>query len=254
MMSPEVLVNREFARRVWPAGGAVGRRLRTPADAVPPGRPVPPPSTVVGVVDDTRMPDVRGDVAALQVYSLLLPRLGNVPYVVRTAASGDVAAPIIKQAIASTDPRIYVRRVLSGDTYLRDGLAPTRFAMALLAAFAGVALVLAAVGLYGVVAYGVAQRTREIGVRVALGAEPRAVLARAVGDGLRLAAAGVTMGAVAAAVGSRVLESMLYAVRPADPPTLAAIALLVIVTTLLASYVPARRVLRVDPTESLRAD
>ena len=254
MMSPEVLVNREFARRLWPDGSAIGRRLRSPARDLPPGRSADPPSTVVGVVDDTRMPDVRGDVAALQVYSLLLPRLGNVPYVVRTTEPGDAAALRVKQAIASTDPRIYVRRVLSGDTYLREGLAPTRFAMALLTAFALIALVLAAVGLYGVIAYGVAQRTREIGVRVALGAEPGKVLALVMGGGLRLAVLGVVVGAGAAAAATRVLDRMLYAVSPADPLTFLGIAVLVACVALLASYVPARRALRIDPAETLRAE
>jgi hypothetical protein len=220
----------------------------------PPGRPAAPWSTVVGVVDDTRMPDVRGDVAALQLYSVIPPQLGDVPFVVRTVISGDVSAPAIKHAIASVDPGIFVRPMLSGDTYLRDGLAPTRFAMALLTAFAVVALVLAAVGLYGVIAYGVSQRTREIGVRIALGAEPRRVVMQVVGDGLRLAAGGLALGIAAAAAATRVLEGMLYGVSSADPLTFAAIALLVAAIAVVASYLPARRVLRVDPTEALRAD
>jgi putative ABC transport system permease protein len=252
-LSPEVLVNREFARRAWPGGSAIGARVRTPADARPDGH-AEPWSTVVGIVDDTRMPEVRGEVAAVQVYSLIPPRLGNVPFVVRTTTSGDVAAPMIKRAIASLDPGIYVRMVISGDTYLRNGLAPTRFAMALMTAFAVVALVLAAVGLYGVIAYGVSQRTREIGVRVALGAEPRAVAGLVIGGGLRLAAVGVVLGTVAAAASTRVLRSMLYAVSPADPATFAVIALVVAAIALLASYVPARRASRIDPTEALRAD
>jgi ABC-type antimicrobial peptide transport system permease subunit len=210
--------------------------------------------TVVGVVDDTRMPEVRGDVAAVQVYSLIPPLLGDVPFLVRTATSGDVAAPMVKHAIASVDPTLYVRSPLSGDTYLGDGLAPTRFAMALLTAFASVALVLAAVGLYAVIAYGVSQRTREIGVRVALGAEPRAIVAGVVGGGLRLAAGGVVVGAVVAAAATRVLGSMLYAVQPADPLTFGATALVVTAVALLASYVPARRALGIDPAEALRAD
>ncbi|MDQ3997962.1 MAG: FtsX-like permease family protein, partial [Gemmatimonadota bacterium] len=243
-LSPEVLINREFAHRVWPGGHAVGARVRQG----------PAWSTIVGVVDDARVPEVRGDVAALQVYSLLPPRLPAVPLLVRTAMSGDAAAPMIKRAITSVDPTIYVRPTLSGDTYLRDGLAPTRFAMALLTAFAVVALVLAAVGLYGVIAYGVSQRTREIGVRVALGADPRAVAGLVVGSGLRLAAGGVLLGAAAAAGSTRVLASMLYAVSPADPVTFAVIALVVAAIALLASYVPARRASRIDPTEALRAD
>jgi len=252
-LSPEVLVNREVARRLWLDGRAIGARVRVPPDARGGGR-VEPWSTVVGVVDDTRMPEIWGDVAALQVYSLIPPRLGEVPILVRTAVSGDAAAPMVKHAIASVHPALYVRPMLSGDTYLRNGLAPTRFAMALITAFAVLALVLAAVGLYGVVAYGVSQRTREIGVRVALGAEPKAVVRLVVGGGLRLAAAGVVIGAVLAAAATRVLESMLYGVSPTDPLTFGAVALLVTAIALVASYVPARRALRVDPAEALRAD
>lgn len=251
--SPEVVVNREFARRVWPNGNALGARVRE-LPSGPPGEPVPSWSTVVGVVDDTRMPEVRGDVAALQLYSLIPPRLGDVPFVVRTTMSGDVAAPRIKQAIASVNPAFFVRDPLSGDTYLRNGLAPTRFAMALITAFAVLALVLSAVGLYGVVAYGVSQRTREIGVRVALGAEPQRIVGMVLGGGFRLAVIGVMIGVAAALAVVRVIESMLYGVNAVDPLTFVAVALLVTLVALVASYVPTRRALRVDPAEALRAD
>jgi predicted permease len=252
VISPEVMVNRELARRVWPNGGAIGSRLREPATQ---WRPTPGPwSTIVGIVDDARTPEVHGEVAAIQVYSLYPARLGNVPFIVRTRASGDVSAPVIKHAIASLDPGIYVRAMTSGDTYLRDGLAPTRFAMALLTAFALLALALAAVGLYGVIAYGVTQRTREIGVRIALGAEPRTIVARVMGSGARLALAGVVIGTALALASARVLRSMLYDVSPDDPLTIVAIVAIVVVTTLVASYVPARRALRIEPTEALRAD
>ncbi len=252
-MSKEIVVNRELARRLWPGGNAIGSRIRSAPDPHRDGR-VEPWSTVVGIVDDTRMPQLRGDWAANQLYSLTPPRLESITFVVRSAMSGDVAAPAIKHAIDSVDPRIYVPFVLSGDTYLRDGLAPTRFAMALLTAFAVVAVVLAAVGLYGVVAYGVSQRTREIGVRVALGAAPGAVAALVVRGGLRLASVGVVGGAAAAAASTQVLRSMLYGVSPGDPATFAVILLLVAGIALVATYVPARRASRIDPTEALRAD
>jgi hypothetical protein len=252
VISPEVMVNRELARRVWPNGGAIGARLREP---VTQWRSTPGPwSTIVGIVDDTRTPEVHGDVAAIQVYSLYPARLGNVPFLVRTGASGDVSAPAVKHAIASLDPGIYVRAMLSGDSYLRDGLAPTRFAMALLTAFALLSLVLAAVGLYGVIAYGVTQRTSEIGVRIALGAEPRSIVQRVMGSGARLAMAGVAIGAALAVAGTRVLRGMLYDVSPGDPVTIVAIVGIVVIITLVASYVPARRALRIEPTEALRAD
>jgi putative ABC transport system permease protein len=126
--------------------------------------------------------------------------------------------------------------------------------MALLTAFALLALVLAAVGLYGVIAYGVTQRTREIGVRLALGAEPRSIVARVVGGGVRLALAGVVIGAALAMASTRVLRNMLYDISPDDPLTIVAIVAVVILITLVASYVPARRALRIEPTEALRAD
>lgn len=252
-LSPEVLVNREFARRVWPDGHAIGTRVREAGGGFPAAR-VEPWSTVVGVVGDTQMPEVRGDVAALQVYSLIPPILGDVPFVVRTTMSADVAAPMIKHAIASVDPTFYVRPMLSGDTYLRNGLAPTRFAMALLTAFAVIALALAAVGIYGVVAYSVSQRTQEIGVRVALGATPGTVVRLVLRDGLRLAVAGSVIGAAVALAAMRVLRSMLYAVSATDPVTFVAVVLLITAIALVASYVPARRALRIDPAEALRAD
>lgn len=248
--SPEVLVNHGLARRLWPDGHAVGALVRPTAF---PGQPPAAWSTVVGVVDDTRMPGERGDVAALQVYTLY-PYAGEVPLVIRTSISADAAAPMIKRAILAVDPHIFVRPILSGETFLRDGLAPTRFAMALLTVFAIVALVLAAVGLSGVIAYSVNQRAREIGIRLALGADPRRVVRRVVAGGLRLVALGIACGTAAAFATTRTLGSMLYGVGAADPLTFAAIAILVGLIALLASYVPARRALRIDPAETLRAD
>jgi putative ABC transport system permease protein len=205
------------------------------------------------VVDVTRMPDVRGDIAALQLYSVIPQRLPDVPFVIRTAMSGDVTAPAVKHAITSVDPGIYVRPMLSGDTYLRDGLAPTRFAMALLTAFAAIALVLAAVGLYGVIAYSVAQRTREIGVRVALGAQAADVARLVLMDAVRLAVMGVALGVVGAFAATGALRGLLFGVGPTDPATFMTIALLLAVVALLSAYLPTRRALSVDPTEALRA-
>ena len=248
--SSEVLVNRALARRLWPAGRAIGAHVR---EKPFPGRPPAPWSTVVGVTSDTRIPGESGDVAAYQVYTI--DRLvGEVPFVVRTTMSGDDAAPIVKRAITAVDPHIFARPILSGDTYLRDGLAPTRFAMSLLTAFGVVALALAAIGLSGVIAYSVSQRTREIGIRLALGADPSRVVRHVVSGGLGLVALGIALGAAAALAATRALSSMLYGVGAADPPTFVAIALLVGAIALVASYVPARRALRIDPAQTLRAD
>ncbi len=170
----------------------------------------------------------------------------------RTQKHGPNVTVMMERAIASVDRRLVVRPARSGDVYLRDSLAPTKFAMALLSAFAIIALVLAAVGLYGVIAYSVNQRTREIGVRVALGAEPRAVMGLVLGGGIRLAAAGVVIGAAVAAGATRVLRSMLYGVGPGDPWTFVVIGVVVGGVATLASYVPARRALRAEPVEALR--
>jgi putative ABC transport system permease protein len=126
--------------------------------------------------------------------------------------------------------------------------------MALLVAFAAVALILATVGLYGVISYGVTQRTREIGVRVALGAEPSAVARLVIGNGLRLATLGVVIGAAGAIAATRALSGMLFGVSASDPWTFAAITVVVAAVALLASYLPARRAVRIDPVEALRAE
>jgi ABC-type antimicrobial peptide transport system permease subunit len=190
----------------------------------------------------------------MQVYSLITPHFPEVPFLVRTAGSGEKAAASIERAIVSVDPGIFSRPAISGEAYLRDSMAPTRFAMALLIGFAVVALVLSTVGLYGVVAYGVAQRTREIGIRIALGAEPRRVAEAVLGDGLRYAALGLLLGAPMMWGANRLVATMLYAVTPADPRTISVALLLVMASSLLASLIPAVRAVRVDPTEALRAD
>jgi putative ABC transport system permease protein len=146
------------------------------------------------------------------------------------------------------------RRTRIGDDYLREALAPTRFALALLVAFAGVALVLSIVGLYGSIAYSVSQRTREIGIRVALGASPNAVTGLVIGDGVRLTALGLIVGIAAATAATRALSSLLYGVGASDPTTFAGIAILVGGVAIAASYLPALRASRVDPVNALRAE
>ena len=248
-MPTEIVVNRALAHRFWPDGRAIGARLVSGRGTI-----MPESYTVVGVVDDIRMPGAHDPAKGVQVYRLPIPRVGIMTVLVRLAGpAGDMTASL-RHAASSVDPRLIFRGLTIGDDNLRDSLAPARFAMALLAAFSLIALVLAAIGLYGVISYSVSQRTREIGIRVALGAEARAVSAMVIAGGLRLAVAGVLLGAVAAAAITRVLASLLYGVSPADPVTFVAIALLVGAIALLASYVPARRAVRIDPTEALRAE
>jgi putative ABC transport system permease protein len=242
----DVVVSRELARQLWPNVPAIGQRMTSSSR-----RGVDGSYRIVGVVDDVLIPGRSGPIEP-ELFER--PITAEIPIVARAAGSPSEAVAAMRRVVAETDRRVVPQTVIVGDEYIRDALAPTRFAMALLGAFSIVALVLSAAGLYGVIAYSVAQRTREIGVRVALGAGPRNIMRLVVGNGLGLAVAGVGIGVPAALVATRALRGMLYGVTPGDPVTLGMIALLVGAIALLASYVPARRALRIDPTEALRAE
>jgi putative ABC transport system permease protein len=205
---------------------------------------------VVGVAEDVQVPGPSRLARSAVLY--MPPRF--FAFTVRTATPTADLLPALRRAISSIQPTPYMQTTTVGETFLRDSLAPAQFAMALLGAFAAVALVLATVGLYGVVSYGVTQRTREIGVRVALGAEPAAVARLVIGNGLRLAIAGVAIGMAGAIGATRALAGMLYGVSAADPMTFAGTMLVVAAVALIASYVPARRALRIQPTDALRSE
>jgi putative ABC transport system permease protein len=241
----EVVVNRGLAARFWPTRSALGAHLYAGDD----------PSSrrsfvVVGIAEDVRIPGPNRLARSAVLYQA--PRFAS--FIVRTATPSADLLPALRSAISSVQPPPFIQTTTVGETFLRDALAPTRFAMALLIAFATVAFVLATVGLYGVISHGVTQRTREIGVRVAIGAEPAMVTRLVVGTGLRLAVTGVAIGAVAAVAATKALSGLLFGVTAGDPPTFAAITLVVAAVALLASYLPARRALRIDPVEALRAD
>ena len=245
----EVVVNTGLVRRFWPDGRVLGSRLYTTTTR---GRQWQ--YTVVGVVDDVHMPGARPDIKNAEIYQLPLPIFGFATFVVRTPMPPAQTAAALRRAVLDINQRIYIETVTTGDQYLSNALAPTHFAMALLAAFAIVALVLSAIGLYGVVSYTVSQRTREIGVRIALGARPSAITGLVVGGGLRLAIGGVLVGLAVAAASTPVLASLLYGVSPFDPLTFVGIGVLIAAVALLASCVPARRALRIDPSDALRAE
>jgi putative ABC transport system permease protein len=163
-------------------------------------------------------------------------------------------AGVIRDAVRTADPHQAVHTFGTMDYYIARSLDTRRFGMRLLGFFGVVALFLAALGLYGVISYSVAQRTREIGIRMALGAERRSVLALVVGQGFRLAAAGVAIGVAGAALMGRYFESQLFQVRSFDPLTIFATAGALLGAGLLASYLPARRATRVDPAVTLRCE
>ena len=260
----EIVVSRAMARRLWPAGNVLGARLgegRTPGFTRA-GRS--DRSVVVGVVDDARLPGGRDVRWTLETYVPMPAMLSEIPFVLRTTLGEREIIAAVRRVIADYDRTLraetgrpvgaILREMTVGDAYIRDSLAPARFAMALLTAFSLLALILSAIGLYGVIAYSVTQRTREIGVRVALGADARSVKRLVVGGGVRLAALGVVVGVMVAFGATRLLASLLYGVSPADPVSFVGITVLVVGIALAASYIPARRAVRIDPLEALRAD
>ena len=243
-----VVVGEGFARRYWPGESALGKRLRT-------GR-TGSWQTVVGVVSDVADQGFAPGAGRPQLYR---PADFSFPFgqrLVLRAGAGDPLAllPAVRQTVAALDPRIPVRDAATVSALMVGSIARTRFNTALLIAFAALAVVLSTVGLYGVVSHAVAQRTREIGIRVALGAEPAGVRGLVVRQGMRLTAAGVAVGLGAALALTGLMASLVHGVAPRDPATFAAAALLIGGAALLASYVPARRATRIDATTALRAE
>jgi putative ABC transport system permease protein len=172
--------------------------------------------------------------------------------VVRTTQDPAALGEAIRREVRAVDPNEPVFAVRTMDAVVAAASAERRFTMVLLALFAATALVLSAIGIYGVMAYLVAQRTREIGIRIALGASRRDVLSMVLGQGVRLAGAGVAAGLLGAVVVTRAISTLLYAVSPRDPGTLAALSAALTAVALLACYIPARRATRVDPIRALR--
>jgi hypothetical protein len=267
-LSEEVVVSRDLARRITPDGNAIGMRIRrlsesvrgprAPATPGPANAPASPPkntwSTIVGIASDVHLPGPHGDFDTYQLYTLPLRRMIVPTFVVRLAAVPPNVESLLRTTIQSVVPTLIVRRARVADDYLREALAPTRFTLALLSAFSFVALVLSVVGLYGSIAYTVSQRTRELGIRIALGASSRAVTRLVVGDGVRLVFVGLIIGVATAVASTRTLASLLYAVSSGDLATFLVIAVLVTAIALAASYVPARRAARIDPVDALRLD
>jgi putative ABC transport system permease protein len=181
----------------------------------------------------------------------LWPRM---TFAIRAERDPDALVPAINAALRDLEPRSAITSLAPLTRIVSNSIAAPRFYAAALGTFAGVALVLAAIGIYGLLAYSVAQRTREIGVRVALGAPRAGILALVLGQGAVLAGFGVAAGLAGAFASTRYLSSLLFGITPLDPATFAAVALVFAGVALLASYVPARRATSVDPLVALRSE
>jgi predicted permease len=239
------VVNETMARRYWPGRSPLGELIYTEGFEEA-------PHEVIGVVRDHKVRSVGEDPRA---YMHVPMRPGRtVPLAVRTTMPAAQAIPMLKNAILAVEPQIVFAEARPATEVVATTVAPTRIGAGLLGAFGALALLLAAVGLYGVVAYSVTLRTREIGVRMALGARPAEVLRLVLGQAGRLSLVGIAAGAALAAIVGRILDSLLYGVSALDPLAYAAAAALLLAVVVLASLGPALTAARVDPLRALRAD
>jgi predicted permease len=241
------IVSESLARRYWPDGNAVGRRLKMwSLDHEGPWR------TVVGVVGDVRHVGLWEEPTPMLYLPVTQFPQRTLTLVVR-AESGEPHPVLIETRVRALDQDqpVYDARTMAA--WVERSTRQPRFSLLMLSIFAGAALTLAAVGVYGLIAYTVAGRARELGIRVAIGAEPRALMSQVVARGLLLAALGLGLGLCGAAVASRSLAALLYGVEPLDPVVYASASAVFAGVALAATVVPARRILRVDPVAALRA-
>jgi predicted permease len=237
-----VIVNEAFEKHHFPGESAVGKRIRL-------GKPW---LTVVGVVNDVRQKGLAGDVM-LEVYTPVLDDIGDeMSFVIRTSGEPAHLISVVRSVIAEVEPNQALHSVMTMEQRLANTTTSRRLNTALLGCFAAVALLLAVVGIYGVMSYAVTQRRREIGVRMALGAQKSDVLGLIIHGGLRLTLLGVAIGLAGAFVLTRYLSSLLYSVKATDPVTFLGIAVGLTGVALLACWLPARRAARTDPMVALR--
>ena len=246
--APVLIVNETLAKRFFPGGDAIGKHI-TPGFSTT-GQNVP--REIVGVVGDVKHQGLRGEAVPEFYFAQAQMPPPTTTVVVRTAADPHALVNAIRQEIQSADKDAPVYNVRTAEEYLSLSVASTRFNMTLLVAFAAVALVLTAVGLYGVISFSVSQSTHEIGIRVALGAQTSDVLRLVFWRGMVLTLSGVAIGLTAACWLTRLMSGLLFGVEATDPLTFAAVSLLLISVAALACLVPARRATKVDPMVALR--
>jgi putative ABC transport system permease protein len=242
------IINEGFARRFWPGGDPIGKRIKIgPADA---GAWL----TIVGVVGDVRQIGLDAEPPYSTYEPLMILPANQVEVAMR--ASGEASSVIAgaRRELRALEAELLVDQESTMEQRISDSVSPRRLNLVLFGLFAGLALVLASLGLYGVVAYAAGQRTQEFGIRVALGAQTGDVLRLVLGQGIRLAAAGVAIGLAATLILGRMLTTLLFGVQPTDPLTLAAVAVVMTAVAIAACWVPAHRATRVAPVDALRSE
>jgi putative ABC transport system permease protein len=242
-----LIISQSLARRYWPNGDAIGKRLKWgPAESNDVWL------TIVGVVGDVKQSTLEVETTP-HTYEPFLQNTGS-SLNVAIRASGEPASlsSALRSTVWTVDPQLAVAQIQTMDQVISESTTPRRFNLFLLAGFASLALILSAVGIYGVIAYSVVRRVHEIGVRMALGAQRRDVMRLVVGQGVLLLGIGVLVGILGTLALTRSLESFLYGIRATDPVTFACVVAILAGVALVACYIPARRATKVDPMIALR--
>jgi putative ABC transport system permease protein len=246
---PVAVVDEAFAHQYWPGDTPIGKRVR-------PGSflSTSPWLNIIGIVGNVKSESLETQVVPhIYLSDFQSPSYSSVVYA-RTAADPGKIGDAIRREVQSVDPDVPVFAVRSMEEVVARSMAERRFALEILGFFAFIALLLACIGIYGVMAYTFSQRTHEIGIRIALGAQRQHILRLALGEGMLLVAFGLAAGLFGALLLTQFLRSMLFAVKPTDPVTFIAIAALLAAVALLACYIPAHRATRVDPLVALREE
>jgi putative ABC transport system permease protein len=246
--APVIIINEALARLYWPNEDPIGKTL-IPRSLGNRAR------TVIGVAGDLRSFGLDGEIRPMVYYSgIEAPVFASMYLVWRSQIDLQSQIPIMRDTIRRVSPQVAFYDIAPATELLANSFGSRRFNLYLLGLFAIVAMALAAIGLFGVMAYLVSQRTREIGVRLALGATRSTVFRLIIGRGLALAAIGVVLGVAGAAWLTRLMKSLLFSVSTADPLTFFVVPVAMLVVALIACYIPARRAMRVDPVVALRAE
>jgi putative ABC transport system permease protein len=240
-----VVINETFARRHWPNEDPIGKRIQINWDSIQ--------DEVIGVVGDVKHVGLDAQIRSMTYWPYQRNPYGALTIAVRTASEASIVGPIVA-LVRQLDPDLVAAGIRTMDDVVADSVAQRRLTMMLLSVFAGAALLLAAVGIYGVMAYSVTQRTQEIGIRMALGAQQRDVLRMVVKQAALVVSVGIATGAAGAFAVTRLMTGLLFEVRPGDPATFIAVSLMLALVAIVASYIPGRRATKVDPVIALRAE
>jgi putative ABC transport system permease protein len=241
---PEVaIINEEMARQFWPDEDPLGKRIRIGND---------PWRTIIGIVGDTRQSRLDVEPRQEMYYPLLQSPSLFMTLAVRTSDEPEKFVSAVRDRVRSLDADLPLYSIRTMNERLAESVAPQRLTLLLMVIFAGVAVTLSAIGIYGVMSYTIAQRTHEIGIRMAIGAKTSDVLRLFIRQGMLLAASGMVIGVGAALALTRLMSSLLYGVSVRDPLTFSIVTLLLAIVALAACYVPARRATKVDPITALR--